>query len=321
MVSLPLQGAIFFGTVLGLWVGARLLVDSAVRLARSVGLSELTIGLTIVALGTSMPELVVTTDAALNGLGDIAVGNIVGSNIYNLAFVLGVVSAVRFVPVERSLVRRDGVALLLATLLGVATLLDLTVTRVEGAVLVGSLVVYTAVLFRTSEDAASEPSEERATADASDAPAFRKQDGAMLAAGLAVVLVSGHFLVESASAIARVVGLSEWVIGETIVAAGTSTPEFAVSIVAIRRGSVGVSVGNVVGSDIFNLLGAMGLGALIRPLTVSATAVESTAWLVAVVVVVVAAMWSGRKVSRLEGVLLAVSEVVRWGLSLFDVFG
>jgi cation:H+ antiporter len=117
-----IQVGIVIATVVGLWIGARLLVDAVVRLARRVGLSELTIGLTIVAAGTSTPELVVTTGAALKGAGEIAVGNIVGSNIYNLAFILGVVSLIRIIPIERSLVHRDGIALIVSTVLGGAVI-------------------------------------------------------------------------------------------------------------------------------------------------------------------------------------------------------
>jgi cation:H+ antiporter len=309
----------------GLWIGARLLVDSVVRLARRVGLTELTIGLTVVAMGTSTPELVVTADAALGGLGDIAVGNVVGSNIYNLAFVLGVVSLIRVVPVERSLVHRDGVALVASTLLGAAALFDLVVTRVEGVVLVGSLVLYTAFLLRTSatDDVESGESGESAalTTGLTERAAFRGRDGLLLLGGLALVLVSGHVMVESASGLARAAGLSEWVIGGTIVAAGTSTPEFAVSLVAMRQGSVGVSVGNVVGSNVFNLLGIMGLGAAIQPLVVSPAALESVAWLLVVVVATVVALWSGRKLARAEGGLLALSEVGRWTLGLVGGIG
>jgi len=123
--------------VLGLWIGARALVDATVRVARRFGVGELTIGLTIVAMGTSTPELVVTVDAALAGLGEIGVGNIIGSNAYNLAFILGAVSLLRVIPVERSLVHRDGAALVLSTLVGAAALFDRTVTGVEGALLAG----------------------------------------------------------------------------------------------------------------------------------------------------------------------------------------
>jgi cation:H+ antiporter len=320
-------------TVLGLWIGARLLVDSVVRLARRAGLSELVIGLTVVAVGTSTPELVVTTDAAVKGLGDIAVGNVVGSNIYNLAFVLGVVSLVRVVPIERSLVHRDGLALVASTLVGGAVLFDLAVSRAEGALLLGLFVVYTAYLLRTGLGADPDPGDPPTSrSESSDPPPgvetsrterveFPGRDLLLLVAGLAVVLVSGDLMVGAASELARGAGVSEWVIGGTIVAAGTSTPEFAVSLVAIRSGRLGVSVGNVVGSNVFNLLGVMGLAAAIRPLSVGSAALENVAWLTVVAVVMVAALWSGRKLSRPEGGLFACSELARWALGLLGVLG
>ncbi|NHN46307.1 calcium/sodium antiporter [Halostella sp. JP-L12] len=312
-------------SVAGLWVGARLLVDAVVRLGRRVGLSELTIGLTVVAAGTSTPELVVTTDAALKGLGDIAIGNVVGSNIYNLAFVLGVVSLIRFVPIERSLVHRDGLALIASTLVGAAVMLDLTVTRAEGALLLALFAAYTAHLLRSGAESdsefpsAGEPSTREGTSvpmGPTDRVAFRGRDAVLLVAGLAITLVSGDVMVRTASALARGAGVSEWVIGGTVVAAGTSTPEFAVSLVAMRRGSLGVSVGNVVGSNVFNLLGVVGVASLIRPLSFGGAALESLAWLTAVSVAIVAALWTRRRLSRGEGALFAGSEIVRWTLGL-----
>jgi len=343
------QIGIVIATVAGLWVGARLLVDSAVRLARRVGLSELTIGLTIVAAGTSTPELVVTTDAALKGFGDIAVGNVVGSNIYNLAFILGVVSLIRIIPIERSLVHRDGIALVASALLGGAVLLDGTVTRLEGVVVAGLFVVYTAYLLRTGgappdsepPSAGTPPERPGESGDSSDRQragsgadpsatvptaltervAFPGRDVLFVVAGLVIVLVSGDFLVGAATSLARGAGISEWVIGGTIVAAGTSTPEFAVSLVAMRTGRIGVSVGNVVGSNVFNMLGILGFAAILRPLSVGAAALETTAWLAVVSVVMVAALWTGRKLSRLEGALFATSEAVRWVLGLLGLVG
>ena len=346
------QFGILVVSVVGLWLGARSLVDAVVRLARRLDLSERTIGLTVVAAGTSTPELVVTVDAALAGLGDVAVGNVVGSNVYNLAFILGVVSLVRVVPIDRSLVHRDGVVLVASTLLGVVVLFDLTITRVEGVVLLASFVAYTVYLLRAGGDdvdTAGDDSVDTAAADVdgtddtgtfdSGAPdddvsdpagvptgitervAFRGRDGLLLVGGLAVVLVSGHAMVEASTALARGAGLSEWVIGGTIVAAGTSTPEFAVSLVAMRRGSVGVSVGNVAGSNVFNLLGILGIGAIIRSLVVAPAALETLAWLVVIVVAVVGAMWSGRRLSRAEGGLFALSEIGRWVLGLLGILG
>jgi len=305
------QVGVLVATVAGLWIGARLLVDSVVRLARRLGLSELTIGLTIVAAGTSAPELVVTADAALAGLGPIAVGNVVGSNIYNLAFVLGIVSLVRVIPIERSLIHRDGVALVASTLVGAAVMFDRTVSRVGGAVLVVLFVAYTAYLLRTGTDRSDAETEGIPTA-LTERVTFRGRDALLLVVGLAVVLVSGDLMIGAASTLARAGGIPDSVIGGTIVAAGTSTPEFAVSLVAMREGRLGVSVGNVVGSNVFNVLGALGVGAIIRPLSFGGVALESVAWLVVVTVVVVAALWTGRQLSRPEGALFAVSDGGVW---------
>ncbi|WP_276259748.1 calcium/sodium antiporter [Haloglomus litoreum] len=335
------QVGVIVVTVLGLWVGARVLVDAVVRLARRFGLSELTIGLTIVAMGTSTPELAVSVDAALKGLGDLAVANVLGSNVYNLAFILGVISLLRVIPVAEPLVRRDGVALLASTLVGGVAVLDLSVSRLEGALLAGSFVVYTVYLLRTQgddegpntgEEGSAAPSPPSGAEPADDvAPAvtravtervqFRGRDAAFLVGGLALVLVSGDFMVVAASSLARSAGISEWVIGGTIVAAGTSTPEFAVSLVALRRGSLGVSVGNVIGSNIYNITGILGVAALLRPLVISGTALETLAWLAVISLVMVAALWTERVLSRLEGALFTASEVGRWILGIFGLLG
>jgi cation:H+ antiporter len=317
-----LQLGVLVATVAGLWIGARLLVDSVVRLARRLGLSELTIGLTIVAAGTSTPELVVTADAALAGLGAIAVGNVVGSNIYNLAFILGVVSLVRVIPIERSLVHRDGVVLVASTIVGAVVMFDLTVSRVEGAVLVVLFVAYTGYLLRTGASPSDAAPETTAfPTQLTERVAFRGRDAALLVVGLVVVLVSGDLMVGAASTLARAAGISDSVIGGTIVAAGTSTPEFAVSLVAMRQGRLGVSVGNVVGSNVFNMLGILGLAAVVRPFSFGAVALESVAWLTVLAVVMVAALWTGRQLSRPEGALFATSEVGRWVLGLLGLVG
>ena len=324
--SVPAQIGLLAATVAGLWIGARLLVDSVVRLARRVGLSELTIGLTIVAAGTSTPELVVTADAALAGLGDIAVGNIVGSNIYNLAFILGVVSLVRVIPIERSLIHRDGVVLVASTVVGAVVMVDLTVSRVEGVLLALLFVAYTGYLLRTGvgdggTDSPGGDDPPGVPTALTEHVSFRGRDALLLVAGLAIVLVSGDVMVSTASSLARGVGISDSIIGGTIVAAGTSTPEFAVSLVAMGQGRLGVSVGNVVGSNVFNVLGILGVGALIQPLSVAPVALESVAWLLVITGVMVAALWTGRQLSRPEGALFAASEAGRWVLGLLGLVG
>jgi len=324
-------------TVVGLAVGARLFVDASVRFARRFGLSEFVIGLTIVGIGTSAPELVVSADAALIGRGDLAVGNVIGSNTFNLALILGALALFGAIPVDRSAVRRDGAALLVATAIGGVVLLDATVARAEGVAMVACMVAYIAYLLGTGDEAASGSGDE--TASGSDAgsgasstarnvaestppgglarrPTDTPRTAAELVAGLALVLASGHFMVESASALALSAGISELVVGETIVAAGTSTPELAVSLVAVRRGRVGVSVGNILGSNVFNLLGVLGVAAIVRPLAASPAVLTGIAWLAAISMAVVAALWTGRRLSRREGGLLTLSELFRWGKDL-----
>ncbi|MBX0325977.1 calcium/sodium antiporter [Halomicroarcula sp. F13] len=320
------QLGVIFLSVLGLWVGARLLVDAVVRLARRFGLSDLIIGLTIVAMGTSMPELAVSIDAALKGFGDIAVSNVLGSNIYNLAFILGVVSLIKILPIAESLVHRGGIALLASVFVGGLAVVDLRITRLDGLFLVGSFVAYTVYLLRTSRAASAQSTQQPlvdggVTGQIAERSSFRGRDAVLFVSGLALVLVSGDYMVLAASELARGAGISEWVIGGTIVAAGTSTPEFAVSLVAIKRGSLGISVGNVIGSNIFNITGIMGIAAVVRPLVVSGTALETLAWLVVISTVLVAALWTGRVLSRLEGALLTITEMVRWVLGLFGLFG
>ncbi|PSQ18462.1 sodium:calcium antiporter [Halobacteriales archaeon QS_8_69_26] len=319
------QVGVIVASVLGPWIGARLLVGAVVRLARRFGLSDLATGLTVVAMGTSTPELAVSVDAALKGPGDIAVANVLGSNVYNLAFVLGVVAFLKVIPVAESLLHCDGLALLASTLVAGLAILDLRVTRLEGAFLALAFVAYTAYLLRTTrteeERTGAEASPDAVTREVTERPSVRGRDVALLLGGLALVLVSGDYTVLAASDLARSAGVSERVIGGTVVAAGTSTPEFAVSLVAPGRGSLGVSVGNVVGSNVFNVTGILGVGAVVRPLATAGTPFVTLGWLAVLSLAVVAALWTGRVLSRVEGGLLAASEVVRWVLGLLGLTG
>ncbi|MDX1613809.1 MAG: sodium:calcium antiporter [Candidatus Promineifilaceae bacterium] len=291
-------------TVVGLWFGGTWIVSAAARIARRFGLSELVIGLTIVAIGTSAPEFAVTIVAALEGKADISVGNVVGSNIFNLGFILGGVALVSSIPTTRKLVLRDGGILIGATVLLLIFLSDLRMDWWEGGLLLLALVAYVGyLLYVRDPDGISE-----------EVPAgeFRWLDVPILIAGIAVIVTSGHFLVEAASEIARHFGLSDWVIGVTIVAAGTSAPELATSLVGVLRGRHGISIGNLIGSDIFNLLGVLGLAAFIHPMTVDQGAYSSLWLLSALVVGVAILMRTGWRLSRFEGGLLVAVNLVRW---------
>ncbi|MGD9549202.1 MAG: calcium/sodium antiporter [Candidatus Krumholzibacteriia bacterium] len=294
---------IIIACIAGLWWGAVQVVDSATRIARRLGVSDLVIGLTVVAIGTSAPEFAVTAVAALKGQSDISVGNVVGSNIFNLGFILGGLALFRGVATSPRLVYRDGGVLIGTTLLLVFFLRDLAVTRLEGSILMALLVVYVAVLIVQRADGGEPVPPGR----------FHRMDVPRFLVGIVVIVGAGHFFVEAAGSLARLMGVSEWVIGVTIVAIGTSAPELATSLVALLRGQHGMSAGNLVGSDLFNLLGVLGLAAVLSPMSVDPAALSSVTVLAGMVVVVVVMMRTGWKLSRWEGALLVAITLVRWG--------
>ncbi len=282
--------------------GATWLVDSASKIAKRLGISELVIGLTILALGTSAPEFAVSILAALKGVGNIAIGNIVGSNIFNLGFILGGTAIIHSLKTSRILIVRDGFFLLFGTFILLFFLWDLTLTKFEGGVLFSLLILYLGYLYVKRE------------------PLETKQvmgkmywgDPLMLIGGLAMVLVGAHFMVESAINLARYMGVSEWVIGATVIAAGTSAPEFATSLAAALRSRYGMSVGNLIGSDIFNLFGVLGVAGILNNITVSLDARMHLVFLSLMVALVLVFMRTGWVVSRREGYILVMIGLVRW---------
>jgi cation:H+ antiporter len=304
-MTIGLDILIILVCIVGLWRGAILVVESASRIARKMGLSDLIIGLTVVAIGTSAPEFAVTAVAALEGQSDISVGNVVGSNIFNLGFILGGLAIFRGVATSRKLVFRDGGMLIGTTALLVVFLSDLSLTRLEGITLMAILVIYVGYLIYQRAESEEEIPEGN----------FTWWDVPRFLVGIAIVVASGHFFVEAASTLARLMGISEWVIGVTIVAIGTSAPEIATSLVALMRGQHGMSAGNLIGSDLFNLLGVLGLAAILQPMTVDAAARGSVFLLAGMVVLVVVMMRSGWRLSRLEGGILVLITAVRW---IFD---
>jgi cation:H+ antiporter len=302
--AILVDAALVVAAVVGLGVGASQFVAGASRLARRVGLSGLVVGLTVVSFGTSAPEFAVTIDAALTAKPDISVANVVGSNVVNLGFILGGVALVRALPTSRALVRRDGTVLIGTTGLVLLLLWDLRLSRLEGGVLFALLVVYLFTLLRSGGT--------RITNDRDAATASPVRNAVRALVGLAAVIAGAHVLVLSAADLARVAGVSEWVIGVTVVAAGTSMPEFATSVAAARRGRTGLSAGNLVGSCVFNLLGVLGLAALVQPLPVVGTAIESTLWLLGTAAIVVLMFWSNEMLSRLEGGVLVLLNAANW---------
>jgi cation:H+ antiporter len=286
----------------GLWIGANWLVEGSVSVARKFGISELVIGLTVISMGTSAPEFAVSILSALKGHANISVGNVVGSNIFSLGFILGGVALVRPIVASNTIVKRDGSVLIFTTFLLLLIFLDLRLSFWEGMLLICLLVCYILCLFYFKETVSEEVT----------SGAFNWYQPLKLLVGLAAILLSSHFLVDSASSLARTFGISEWVIGVTIVAMGTSTPELVTSLVAVLRGHHGLSVGNLIGSDIFNLLGVLGVTGTLQSLTVSPEAYSSLFLLCGMVVTVVIMMRTGWQVSRVEGGILVCIGMVRW---------
>ena len=300
---------IILASILALWKGSDILVEASARLATRFGISQLVIGLTIVAFGTSAPEFMVSLFAAARGQADLAVGNVVGSNIFNLGLILGSVALIRTVRTSSYLVYRDGLVLIAISFLLLLFLSDLQLQRWEGAVMVTGLVVYICFLIfkQGTDDDSEDPSREKP---------FSWWDILRLLGGLAAVVAGGHFFVDSASEIARYFGLSEWVIGVTIVAAGTSSPELATSLMAAIRGHHGISAGNLIGSDIFNILGVLGVSALAAPMhmQIDPGAMSSLYMMSGLMILVTIMMRTGWKLSRLEGGVLVLIGLLRWVL-------
>jgi len=289
-----------------LWKGSDWLVGRAIRIANWLGVSQLVIGLTVVAFGTSAPEFAVTIGAALNGQSNISVSNVIGSNIYNLGFILGGVAMIRAIGSDRKLVFRDGTILVLTSLVLLLFLYDLHLSRVEGLLLFLGLIAYNIFLVRQKE-----PVEVDAETSASII-----RDWLVFALGLALVVIGGNLLRIGAVGLARQAGISDWVIGVTVIAGGTSAPEFATSLMASIRGHHGISAGNLIGSCIFNLLGVLGLAGLLRPMTVDADAHHNIFMMIGIVFLALIFFRTGWKMSRLEGAILVAVSILLWVIIL-----
>lgn len=287
-----------------LFVGAEGLVRGSTALALRAGLSPLIVGLTIVAFGTSSPELVVSLKAGLSQQGDIAVGNVVGSNIFNIAVILGITALVCPIPVHRQIIKVDAPIALGATLLLVFLLLDQALGRVEGGLLTLGIIVYTwmnLVLARKEGAltiaAPGEPS----------APISSRHwatDLAYILGGLVVLVVGSRLLVEHSVNLATDFGISEAVIGLTIVAAGTSMPELATSLVAAVRKQPDIAIGNVVGSNVFNILGILGLASIVSPISAPGISTLDYVAMIIFTVILIPLLYTGRLLHRLEGGVL-----------------
>lgn len=291
-------------------LGAELLVRGASALARSVGMPSLIIGLTVVAFGTSAPEFAVSLKAGLSGQADIAIGNVLGSNTFNVLLILGISAVIAPLAVSSQLVRLDVPVMIGVSGLAWVMSANGVVGRVEGLALLAGIVGYTTLLILLGRRPAAVPAPVPAASvpKAGREPGGRRLVGpALLVLGGLVLLVLGaRWLVQGAADMARVLGVSELLIGLTVIAAGTSLPELATSVVAGIRGERDIAVGNIVGSNIFNILAVLGGAAALSPggVSVSPTALHfDLPVMTAAAVACLPVFFTGGRISRWEGAL------------------
>ena len=289
--------------------GGESVVRGSVALAQRLGVSPLIVGLTIVGFGTSLPEMVVSVNAALVGSQGLAVGNVVGSNIANILLILGVAAVIAPIAVHPGAVKRDLLGMSAATLVYVGLGMSGQIVFWQGVLMLIALMSYIGFTVwhdNKSNDEAAELHRDEA-AEMGEIPLRTVSNAGIIIVGLFAVVVGAEWLVTGATTLATEFGVPEEVIGLTVVAIGTSLPELATSIVAAYRGHSDVCVGNVLGSNLFNLFGITGVTALLAPLPFSDKIVSFDLWiLLAATAIIIPFMLTGRRISRPEGIVLLI---------------
>lgn len=303
---LTIIGFLAVGLVL-LCLGAEGLVRGSASLALRAGVTPLVVGLTVVAFGTSSPEMVVSTKAAWLGQGSIALGNVVGSNIFNVAVILGLSALVRPLKVNVQLIRFDLPVMIAVSLLAFFMFRDGHLSRAESALLFLAVVVYTVVVIRMARREHSLKVDQEFAEGTPKASRSVLLDFVYVAGGLGLLVVGARLFVHGAVDLARVWGVSEAVIGLTIVAAGTSMPELATSMVAAFRKQEDIAIGNIIGSNIFNLLAILGVAGLIRPFDGGGVQPADFYFMLGTSIIILPLMRWGLRLNRVEGLLLLVA--------------
>lgn len=313
MMMMGLHMLLLVAGFIALIKGADLFVDGSSALAGNFKVSKVIIGLTIVAMGTSAPELAVSTSAALQGSNEIALSNVVGSNIFNLLGVLGICAVIHPVPVDKVILKRDipisimvTVLLLLMTSAGVLFNGEFAqckmneivggVSRATGVILFVIFLGYTFYLIADGKKKAGDE-------EAGEKIPLRNC-AVLILSGLVFIIGGGQAVVYGAKAVAQAFGMSETLIGLTIVAIGTSLPELATSVVAAQKGEAGLAVGNVVGSNIFNILFILGISSAIHPIGVNAASIYDMAILIGISIIVFLFSMKGKVINRTEGIIM-----------------
>ena len=295
-----------------LFFGAEWLVKGSVTIANKLRMSQLVIGLTIVAFGTSTPELAVSISSATKGISDVALGNVVGSNIANIGLILGLSAFIAPIAVSRKTLRKEIPLMIGISFLLLAVSIDGSISFYDGILFVGGILIFTIFSYKTTRKEVVETVISNEKNDSS----FSKSI-ILIVIGLILLTVGAFFTVDNAVIIAKEIGLSERIIGLTLVAVGTSLPELITSIVAAKRGHTDISVGNILGSNIFNILAILGISSSITAISVNDSMWTDYVFMILFAVILLPIIKTGLKIGKIEGMLLVAGYV---GYTAFLIF-
>lgn len=289
--------------------GADRMTEGAVALAKRIHIPEIVIGLTIVAIGTSAPELFVSTVSALNGTPDLAVGNVVGSNTFNTLLIAGAAAAVAPIDISRITVKRDLPLAALSSLLLIVLCLDSDISRTDALMLFAGFIIFMVITVMPAikdHKGSEQPTAEAAKTDSETAksPYSVMKAVGLIILGLALLVAGSNIFVDNASQLAVALGVSQAVVGLTIVAGGTSLPELATSVVAARKGQSAIAIGNVLGSNIFNILMILGITGIIQPMKIEGITIIDLATMLISIILLWLFSFTKLKVQRWEGIVL-----------------
>lgn len=296
---------ILVGIVLVLW-GADRLTDGAVAVAEKMKMPQIVIGLTIVAMGTSMPEFCVSLVSALKGTTDLAVGNIVGSNIFNTLLIVGVSAWVAPMTILKSTVRKDIPFALFASVILLIMCLDGNISRLDAGILFVLFLVFMYVTLKGAKTKENDTTAKTDSIEDNKKPMAAWLSIVWIIVGLACLIGGSNLFVEGATKVAEHIGVSEAVIGLTIVAGGTSLPELATSVVSARKGNSGIAIGNVLGSNVFNILAILGVTGVITPMHLQGITMLDLSMMVVSTLLVWLFSFTKYKIARWEGVVLTI---------------
>lgn len=275
--------------------GADLFVEGSSSIAKKFNIPAMIIGLTIVAMGTSAPEASVSITSSLIGQNDMSIANVVGSNVFNILMILGISSMISKLPVNKDTIKRDAPILLGSCLLTTIFVLNLYISRIEGFIFLFVFIVFLILMIKGAKKDKQDKNEE-----IKELPL--RKTLIYIVVGLLGIILGGNLTVNSASAIAAQFGLSQNLIGLTIVALGTSLPEFITSVVATKKGELDIAIGNVIGSNIFNILLVLGIAATLSPITISVEAVIDVLFMTIITIIIFISMKRNRFILKKQGI-------------------